>query len=208
MPLQQCHGTDPTTYNVLDNPQLPQGIKDYSNQPTSPQVYLNCKFMEEVVTFFCRCTRTGELVEELKKLGYLLCPLRWNRRSGLKVRVTEPAATGVRSTLPEKPYQFWFSLFRCPIQGYWSAKPNCHNMWQIFWSLSVGLKTQLLNNIWKHFETSYKPEERERKLRSGTWGLEFSLVPRPGAPVQCFSNRIQDLLVGLEISLVSWGYIF
>ena len=61
---------------MLDNPQLPQGIKDYSNQPTSPQVYLNCKFMEEVVTFFCRCTRTGELVEELKKLGYLLCPLR------------------------------------------------------------------------------------------------------------------------------------
>lgn len=69
MPLQQCHSTDPTTYNVLDNPQLPQGIKDYYNQPTIPQVYLNCKFMGEVVTFFSRCTRTGELVEELKKLG-------------------------------------------------------------------------------------------------------------------------------------------
>ena len=69
MPLQQCHGTDPTTYNVLDNPQLPQGIKDYSNQPPIPQVYLNCKFMGEVVTFFCRCTRTRELMEELKKLG-------------------------------------------------------------------------------------------------------------------------------------------
>ena len=39
------------------------------NQPTIPQVYLNCKFMGEVVTFFSRCTRTGELVEELKKLG-------------------------------------------------------------------------------------------------------------------------------------------
>uniref|UniRef100_A0A2K5HMD0 Glutaredoxin-related protein 5, mitochondrial n=1 Tax=Colobus angolensis palliatus TaxID=336983 RepID=A0A2K5HMD0_COLAP len=46
-------------YNVLDDPELRQGIKDYSNWPTIPQVYLNGEFMHQ----------NGDLVEELKKLG-------------------------------------------------------------------------------------------------------------------------------------------
>ncbi|MBW00001.1 Glutaredoxin-related protein 5, mitochondrial, partial [Eschrichtius robustus] len=35
---------DYAVYNVLDDPQLRQGIKAYSNWPTIPQVYLNSEF--------------------------------------------------------------------------------------------------------------------------------------------------------------------
>lgn len=33
------------TYDVLDDPEVRQGIKDYSNWPTIPQVYLNGEFV-------------------------------------------------------------------------------------------------------------------------------------------------------------------
>ena len=112
VPLQQCHGAYPTNYNVLDDSQLPQGIKHYSNQPTSPQVYLNCKFMAGGGDILLQMHLNWGTCRRTEKAGDLLCPIRWNRRPGLRVRVTEPGATGIRITLPEKPYQFWFSLFR------------------------------------------------------------------------------------------------
>jgi monothiol glutaredoxin len=33
------------TYDVLDDPEVRQGIKEYSNWPTIPQVYLNGEFV-------------------------------------------------------------------------------------------------------------------------------------------------------------------
>ncbi len=33
------------TYDVLSDPEIRQGIKDYSNWPTIPQVYLNGEFL-------------------------------------------------------------------------------------------------------------------------------------------------------------------
>ena len=38
--LNAC-GTRFATFNVLDNPDLRQGLKDYSNWPTFPQLYIN-----------------------------------------------------------------------------------------------------------------------------------------------------------------------
>ncbi|XP_007179185.2 glutaredoxin-related protein 5, mitochondrial-like [Balaenoptera acutorostrata] len=55
-------------YNVLDDPQLRQGIKDYSNWPTIPQVYLNSEFVGGC-DILLQMHQNGDLVEELKKLG-------------------------------------------------------------------------------------------------------------------------------------------
>ena len=38
--LNAC-GTRFATFNVLDNPDLRQGLKDFSNWPTFPQLYIN-----------------------------------------------------------------------------------------------------------------------------------------------------------------------
>lgn len=57
--ILRLHGVrDYAAYNVLDDPDLRQGIKDYSNWPTIPQVYLNGEFVG-AATSSCRCTRTG-----------------------------------------------------------------------------------------------------------------------------------------------------
>ena len=39
------HGKDFATYNVLSDPELRQGIKEYANWPTLPQVYIDGKFV-------------------------------------------------------------------------------------------------------------------------------------------------------------------
>ncbi|MEQ9482782.1 Grx4 family monothiol glutaredoxin [Coleofasciculus sp. F4-SAH-05] len=38
-------GVSYATVNVLDDPELRQGIKEYSNWPTIPQVYVNGEFI-------------------------------------------------------------------------------------------------------------------------------------------------------------------
>ncbi|MEQ9354851.1 Grx4 family monothiol glutaredoxin [Coleofasciculus chthonoplastes] len=38
-------GVSYATVNVLDDPEVRQGIKDYSNWPTIPQVYVNGEFI-------------------------------------------------------------------------------------------------------------------------------------------------------------------
>ena len=61
--LRQCGVSDFASYNVLENPELRQGIKEYSNWPTLPQLYVNGEFVggSDIV---------GELFEsgELQKL--------------------------------------------------------------------------------------------------------------------------------------------
>ncbi|KAJ8797764.1 hypothetical protein J1605_016966 [Eschrichtius robustus] len=59
---------DYAVYNVLDDPQLRQGIKAYSNWPTIPQVYLNSEFVGGC-DILLQMHQNGDLVEELKKLG-------------------------------------------------------------------------------------------------------------------------------------------
>ncbi|XP_062934751.1 glutaredoxin-related protein 5, mitochondrial-like [Cynocephalus volans] len=67
--ILRLHGVrDCAAYNVLDDPELRQGIKDYSNWPTIPQVYLNGEFVEGC-DILLQMHQNGDLVEELKKLG-------------------------------------------------------------------------------------------------------------------------------------------
>ena len=44
--ILRANGVDqPFTVNVLENPEIRQGIKDYANWPTIPQLYLNGEFV-------------------------------------------------------------------------------------------------------------------------------------------------------------------
>uniref|UniRef100_A0A2K5D112 Glutaredoxin domain-containing protein n=1 Tax=Aotus nancymaae TaxID=37293 RepID=A0A2K5D112_AOTNA len=66
--ILRLHGVrDYAAYNVLDDPELRQGIKDYSNWPTIPQVYLNGEFVGGC-DILLQLHQNGDLVEELKKM--------------------------------------------------------------------------------------------------------------------------------------------
>jgi monothiol glutaredoxin len=43
--LRACGVEEPYTVNVLENPDIRQGIKDYANWPTIPQLYVNGEFI-------------------------------------------------------------------------------------------------------------------------------------------------------------------
>ncbi|NJM32014.1 MAG: Grx4 family monothiol glutaredoxin [Limnobacter sp.] len=43
--LKACNAQKVVTINVLDDPEIRQGIKDYSNWPTIPQLYVNGEFI-------------------------------------------------------------------------------------------------------------------------------------------------------------------
>ncbi|KAM6451552.1 glutaredoxin-related protein 5, mitochondrial [Liasis olivaceus] len=67
--ILRLHGVnDYRAYDVLQDPDLRQGIKNYSNWPTIPQVYLNGEFVGGC-DILLQMHQSGDLVEELKKLG-------------------------------------------------------------------------------------------------------------------------------------------
>ncbi len=43
--LEACGADNVATVNVLEDPEIRQGIKDYSNWPTIPQLYVNGEFV-------------------------------------------------------------------------------------------------------------------------------------------------------------------
>jgi monothiol glutaredoxin len=43
--LRACGVEDFASVNVLENPEIRQGIKDYANWPTIPQLYVNGEFV-------------------------------------------------------------------------------------------------------------------------------------------------------------------
>lgn len=43
--LRECGVTDFTTVNVLEDPEIRQGIKEFSNWPTIPQLYVKGEFI-------------------------------------------------------------------------------------------------------------------------------------------------------------------
>ncbi|KAG4303461.1 hypothetical protein PCANB_000303 [Pneumocystis canis] len=68
------HSIDPTklsTFNVLDNDQIRQGIKEYSNWPTIPQLYINNEFIGGC-DILLQMSKNGELKKLLNKAGVLL----------------------------------------------------------------------------------------------------------------------------------------
>jgi monothiol glutaredoxin len=43
--LKACGASDLHTFNVLEDPDVRQGIKDYAQWPTIPQLYINGEFV-------------------------------------------------------------------------------------------------------------------------------------------------------------------
>uniref|UniRef100_A0A8D0H9Z0 Glutaredoxin-related protein 5, mitochondrial n=1 Tax=Sphenodon punctatus TaxID=8508 RepID=A0A8D0H9Z0_SPHPU len=67
--ILRMHGvSDYRAYDVLQDSDLRQGIKNYSNWPTIPQVYLSGEFVGGC-DILLQMHQNGDLVEELKKLG-------------------------------------------------------------------------------------------------------------------------------------------
>ncbi|XP_046567128.1 glutaredoxin-related protein 5, mitochondrial-like [Haliotis rubra] len=63
------HGVDNyDAHNVLADEDLRQGVKDFSNWPTIPQVYLNGEFIGGC-DILLDMHKNGELIEELQKIG-------------------------------------------------------------------------------------------------------------------------------------------
>lgn len=53
------------TFDVLEDPEIRQGIKDYSNWPTIPQVYLNGEFLggSDIMIELYQSGKLREMVE-------------------------------------------------------------------------------------------------------------------------------------------------
>ncbi|XP_029902727.1 glutaredoxin-related protein 5, mitochondrial [Myripristis murdjan] len=67
--ILRMHGVDDyAAYNVLEDQDLRQGVKVFSNWPTIPQVYFNGEFLGGC-DILLQMHQNGDLVEELKKLG-------------------------------------------------------------------------------------------------------------------------------------------
>uniref|UniRef100_A0A8C4TK43 Glutaredoxin-related protein 5, mitochondrial n=1 Tax=Erpetoichthys calabaricus TaxID=27687 RepID=A0A8C4TK43_ERPCA len=67
--ILRMHGVDKyTSFNVLEDQDLRQGVKNFSNWPTIPQVYFNGEFVGGC-DILLQMHQNGDLVDELKKLG-------------------------------------------------------------------------------------------------------------------------------------------
>jgi len=64
--LRACGVDDLYTVNVLENPEIRQGIKHYANWPTIPQLYVNGEFVggSDILT---EMYQNGELQKVLQK---------------------------------------------------------------------------------------------------------------------------------------------
>ncbi|KAK7502763.1 hypothetical protein BaRGS_00006013 [Batillaria attramentaria] len=67
--ILRFHGVDKfDSYNVLEDEDLRQGIKEYTNWPTIPQVFMDGEFVGGC-DIMMDMHKNGELIEELKKVG-------------------------------------------------------------------------------------------------------------------------------------------
>ena len=65
----QMHGVETYgSYNVLEDEDLRQRVKEYSNWPTIPQVYVGGEFLGGC-DIMLQLHQNGELIEELQKVG-------------------------------------------------------------------------------------------------------------------------------------------
>ena len=64
----RMHNVEIDSHDVLEDEELRQGIKEYSNWPTIPQVYFKGEFIGGC-DILLQMHQSGELVEELEKIG-------------------------------------------------------------------------------------------------------------------------------------------
>ncbi|XP_035781009.1 glutaredoxin-related protein 5, mitochondrial-like [Anopheles albimanus] len=66
--ILRMHSVNYDSHDVLLSDELRQGIKDFSNWPTIPQVFINGEFVGGC-DILLQMHQNGELIEELKKAG-------------------------------------------------------------------------------------------------------------------------------------------
>ncbi|XP_066254526.1 uncharacterized monothiol glutaredoxin ycf64-like [Euwallacea similis] len=66
--ILRMHGVPYESHNVLADESLRQGIKEYSNWPTIPQVFINGEFVGGC-DIMLQLHQSGDLIEELEKVG-------------------------------------------------------------------------------------------------------------------------------------------
>lgn len=67
--ILQMHGVEKfDAHNVLADENVRQGIKDYSNWPTIPQIYINGEFVGGCDVMI-EMHQNGELIKEFEKVG-------------------------------------------------------------------------------------------------------------------------------------------
>ncbi|CAG9583298.1 unnamed protein product [Danaus chrysippus] len=66
--IMRMHAVPYESCDVLADENIRQGIKEYSNWPTIPQVFINGEFVGGC-DIMLQMHQSGELVEELKKVG-------------------------------------------------------------------------------------------------------------------------------------------
>ncbi|CAG7687175.1 unnamed protein product [Allacma fusca] len=65
----RMHGvTNYDAHDVLENESVRQGVKDYANWPTIPQVYIDGEFVGGC-DIMIQMHQNGELIDQLKKVG-------------------------------------------------------------------------------------------------------------------------------------------
>lgn len=64
----RMHGVNYKAHDVLEDEGLRQGVKEYSNWPTIPQVYINGQFVGGC-DILLQMHQNGELIDELGKVG-------------------------------------------------------------------------------------------------------------------------------------------
>ncbi|KYM88421.1 Glutaredoxin-related protein 5, mitochondrial [Atta colombica] len=66
--ILRMHGVTYDAHDVLKDEELRQGIKDFSNWPTIPQIFINGDFVGGC-DILLEMHKNGDLIEELKKAG-------------------------------------------------------------------------------------------------------------------------------------------
>ncbi|XP_043283953.1 glutaredoxin-related protein 5, mitochondrial [Venturia canescens] len=78
--ILRMHGVKYDAHDVLEDETLRQGIKDFSNWPTIPQVFINGDFVGGC-DILLQMHQNGELIEELKKAGITSALLEANQET-------------------------------------------------------------------------------------------------------------------------------
>lgn len=66
--ILRMHGVAYESHDILEDESLRQGIKEYSNWPTIPQVFINGQFVGGCDVLL-QLHQSGDLIEELEKAG-------------------------------------------------------------------------------------------------------------------------------------------
>ncbi|XP_017065863.1 glutaredoxin-related protein 5, mitochondrial [Drosophila eugracilis] len=66
--IMRMHGVQYDAHDVLQNEALRQGVKDYTDWPTIPQVFIDGEFVGGC-DILLQMHQSGDLIEELKKVG-------------------------------------------------------------------------------------------------------------------------------------------